>query len=236
MLLAVIYVTGKSEQTMEGEMYRETSVECTLHAWCLSTCHRCFCWSSFWVFSCMDFHSIGSGGGAKPLNWAGKFWRPRRPITVVARRARCEVFVTSKQSKSARSSQPLGRGMEKTSLGRQDALVDLQALIETVATHKRPAVVSVFIKTHANDTKLWQSERAPRAPDWPVVCLILCCLCVGGIIGLDWTPRSSLFLTQLYCIKSADPCFIHEMHNEAYAAVSLFGLWCERLWREKQWN
>lgn len=64
-----------------------------------------------------------------------------------------------------------------------------------MATHKRPAVVSVFIKTHANDTKLWQSERAPRAPDWPVVYLILCCLCVGGIIGLDWTPRSSLFFS-----------------------------------------
>lgn len=45
-----------------------------------------------------------------------------------------------------------------------------------LATHKRSAVVSVFIKTHANDTNLWQSEGAPRTPDWPVIYLILCCL------------------------------------------------------------
>lgn len=76
-------------------------------------------------------------------------------------------------------------------------------------------------KTHANDAKLWRSERAPHTPAWPVIYSIHCCLRGRhNWIGLDTVVIP--FFTQLYYIKSADPCFIHEMHNEAHAIVSLF--------------
>lgn len=82
-----------------------------------------------------------------------------------------------------------------------------------------------LIKTHANDTKLRQSERAPHIAEWPFIYLILCCLCGRhNWIGLKTAATPFFFSPKLSPIKCAEPCFIHEMHNEALAAVSHFKL------------
>lgn len=78
------------------------------------------------------------------------------------------------------------------------------------AIHNQLSAIFVFIKTHANDTKLWQSEHTLHTPGRPFYNLIFCCLCGRH----NWIGDSGLFF-QLSSIKSGDPCFIHEMHNEA---------------------